>query len=146
MNAELAVEVTRLGLACDLLAFFLAAPELIGENGLRRLRDRMRVVLWWASVVLFALSLLLILPFLFSGFLFVLGLLHLPGITGRLIDRLLPVVFLGPLLSAAISWIPRASMALVESLSDNRRTRRLLLNSGILLFVLGILAQFIGTF
>lgn len=151
MSPIVALTITRVGLAFDFLAFFLAAPELLGEEGLRKLQDRLQVILWWFSVGLFAISVLMILPAIASIFFAPItiiisssNLFDLDGISNANIK--IAFIIIGPFISAFFSWIPQKLMDLVKKLADNAGTRKVLLSSGIMMFILGALAQFIGTF
>lgn len=150
MNQTIAIDFTRLGLICDFLAFFLAAPEVLGESGMRRVQSIMRVVATFLSIFLFVVSiistLLLLFVWIFMPLVFALTFTDL-------LPRELPAqeltgfLVLGfGVIGALVSWLPGQLMKFVEGLSNNQRFRRQLLKLGALLFIVGAGAQLAGTF
>ncbi|MBE0669124.1 MAG: hypothetical protein IH588_00925 [Anaerolineales bacterium] len=154
MNPTIAVDFTRIGLICDFLAFFLAAPELLGENGMRKVQKYLRVIMISLSFILFFISLLGAISLLFLWILIPVLMiistaasLAFPTINTSLsTDNIITIFLLFGLIGALLSWMPSKLMKTVEGLSNDGRFRRQLLNIGVLLFIVGSLAQIIGTF
>ena len=150
MNQSMAIDLTRVGLICDFLAFFLAAPEVLGESGMRKVQSFMRVVALGLSIFLFVISilstLLLLFIWVFMPLVFVLEYTNfVPG--SWLLGPIPSIVFLGVgLIGALVSWLPSQLMKFVEGLSNSQQFRRQLLRLGVLLFILGASAQLAGTF
>jgi hypothetical protein len=153
MNPTIAVDFTRIGLACDFLAFFLAAPEILGESRIRKIQNNLRTILIFFSFGFFIISIIsTIAMFLFwiviptSNIVATATALSL--VTGyRFSTTELTISYL--LFSggcAFFSWISTRMMKISEHLSTNANFRRQSLNLGILIFVVGAIAQFIGTF
>lgn len=153
MDTTIATFFTRIGLICDFLAFFLAAPEILGENGMRKAQRYLRILMISLSFILFFFSLLGGLSLLFF-WLFVPILMTITSVMAlsyllkNIIstnDIIVIYLFFG-CSGAFLSWIPAKLMKTVEWLSNNRQFRRQLLNFGIFLFIIGSIAQLIGTF
>lgn len=159
MEPQTAVIFTRLGLVFDFLAFFFAAPEILGEERLKELLKHSSSFLWWFSGGLFILtifgaaSFIIIYPILFLKFstIFVTNYSYRKSLFPASFflnwvvnnsDTLIRLSFI----SAGLSWLPKILMKLSETLLYNERTRRTLLNLGLFLFIIGVISQFIGTF
>jgi hypothetical protein len=149
MDPTLAITFTRIGLIFDFLAFFLAAPEIIGEEGLKKLLSRLKTFLWWFGLLLFLISALGFFSFFILLQFLVIDIINtmLPFSSGSsLFESFFKFPIIAVLVSASISWLPLRIMKLGELISNSQKARRLLLTLGILLFVGGAASQFIGTF
>lgn len=149
MDPKLALAFTRIGLVFDFLAFFLAAPEIIGEEGLKKLLSRLQTFLWWFGLSIFLISVLGVFSFFILLQFLVIDIIKmvLTSSNGNsLFEWFFKFSIISVLVSAAISWMPLRIMKLGELISNSRKARRLLLTSGIFLFISGAVAQFIGTF
>ena len=149
MDPKLALAFTRIGLVFDFLAFFLAAPEIIGEEGLKKLLTRLQTFLWWFGLSLFLISVLGVLSFvIFLQFLVfdTLNMMLTSSDGNSLFEWFFKFSIISVLVSLAISWLPLRIMKLGEVISNNKKARRLLLTLGILMFISGAISQFIGTF
>ena len=163
MNPESAINLTRLGLICDFLAFFLAAPELLGEKGMRTVQKYIRYLMIILSFVLFAVSLLGVVLLLFF-WLFIPILIMISSAAALVLlsdyqaitdlaslpepqvspNDIIYYYFAFGALGGFLSWFPSKLMKIVDELSSNGRFRRQLLNLGVLLFVFGAIAQLAG--
>lgn len=154
MNPTIAVDLTRVGLICDFLAFFLAAPEILGENGMRKVQKYLRVVLIALSFIMFFISLLGAVSLLFLWILIPILMivssvasLAFPTTNSSIsTEKIVAIFLIFGLAGALLSWMPAKLMKIVEGLSNDGRFRRQLLNFGVILFVVGATAQLIGTF
>ena len=150
MPQFVASDLTRIGLICDFLAFFLAAPEVLGESGMRKVQSIMRVAALGLSIVLFAISilgtLLLLFIWIFLPLVFVLQYTSFAPDAWQL-GAIPSIIFLGVGgIGALVSWLPSQLMKFVEGLSNSQQFRRQLLRVGVLLFIVGAGAQLAGTF
>jgi len=149
MNPNIAITFTRIGLVFDFLAFFLAAPEIIGEEGLKKLLSRLQTFLWWFGLSIFLISVLgvfssvILLQFLVID---IIMMVFNFSYRSSLFEWFFKFSIISVLVSVAISWLPLRIMKLGELISNSRKARRLLLTLGIFLFISGAVAQFIGTF
>lgn len=154
MNQSIAIDFTRIGLICDFLAFFLAAPEILGEERIRKIQNTLRRSLVFFSFALFIFS--IINTFGLLVFWIIIPVSNTVTAAIALSPMLLnspvaPTEFIKVYLilgvgGAFLSWIPLKVMNVVENLGSNARFRRQLLNLGVLLFIFGAAAQLIGTF
>lgn len=159
MEPQVAVIFTRMGLFFDLLSFFFAAPEILGEERLKSLFKHSSSFLWWLAGGLFILTMLgaasfvLIYPIFFLRFINVFTTYRPNRISPFPVsfflnwalnnyDFLIRLSFI----SAGLSWLPKILMKTSEILIYNDRARRILLNLGLFLFIIGVVSQFIGTF
>lgn len=154
MEAQTAIVFTRVGLILDFLAFFLAAPEILGEERLKKILATLRVFLWWTAFSLFLMSLggiiLLIISIQISIFeiakLSIETFFSIPSTFELPLLEFLPSLLLIVVLSSLTSWLPMPIMKIGEILSSKKKARQLSLIVGILFFISSAIAQFIGTF
>jgi hypothetical protein len=165
LNQILAIDLTRIGLLCDFLAFFLAGPELLGEKGMRIARKYIRYLMIPLSLALFAVSLFgaflllffwLLIPFLIAISSLAELVLHsdiqeLTSLAALPEPQIAPAsivfyYFACGVLGGFFSWFPSKLMKIVDGLSNSGQFRRQLLNLGVVLFVFGAIAQLAGTF
>jgi hypothetical protein len=146
MDQNLAVWLTRIGILFELLSFWFAAPELLGEKRLRAIEMRLEKPLWhWRRLSLMKRTDLL---FLLGGLtVFTFGMflgklpwplpIVIPGLLGLL------VIIVGTI--AEIVMTTLATYLLHQMINDENIRQRSLL-AGAVLFVLGTILQFLGTF
>lgn len=150
MPQFVASDLTRIGLICDFLAFFLAAPEVLGESGMRKVQSVMRFAATVLSIFLFVISILssLLLLFIWIFLPLVFALSYMSLVPSELqAQGLTSFLVLGiGVIGASVSWLPGQLMKFVDGLSNSQRFRRQLLKLGVLLFILGAGAQLAGTF
>ncbi len=153
MSPQLAANFTRIGLVFDTLAFFMAAPEILGEKRLNRMRKNLVNALWWTSVILFGLAVLGGIVFALS-IAFIVPLMFFLPQAGNFTSNngifaiTSPLVYYfgyGIILPLA-AGLSLQVMRFVEYLTKNSRMRRVLLNLGVLVFIAGAISQFLGTF
>lgn len=156
---------TRMGLILDCLAFFLVTPELLGEKRLHILQRLLRSVLLWVSLGLLIVG-ILTLTLIAMSYLFLPILLAVFPVTMWTASALLvffliekvplsaefiwlsghTLLFLIGGLGALFSWSANKLMGAVVYLCSEEQARRLLMKLGVILFMLGALLQFWGTF
>lgn len=150
MDTTVSLTLTRIGLLCDFLAFFLATPEILGKNGINKLQIVLRFFLWWVGFFLFLISALGVFAFFLLPMLVLALSISEIISTGALFNvvtiKILQLIIAFMLISTIISWIPMRLMKFVDMLANNKLFRRRLLYLGILSFAFGAIAQFIGTF
>lgn len=153
METQTALVFTRLGLFLDFLAFFLAAPEILGETGMLKAREFIRVLLVTSSMLLFGISAIAAIMLLFFWLVVpIVTMASSVAVLAQFTDQEIPAqVFIEYYLligvvGGLLSWIPTKLMKVMDWLTNDVRFRRQLLNIGVLSFVLGSLAQLAGTF
>lgn len=149
MSAELQATITRVGLLFDFVAFFLAAPELLGEKRLLSLQNFLRKSFLWTSIgLLFISSIILFLIILSQVLLFLIAAADLTTLFILSFNsKVNNIIFISVgALSIVFSWLANIFMRMVVHLSSNEKARQFLLRVGVILFILGILFQFTSTF
>ena len=128
----------------DLIAFFLVTPEIMGERRLRTARKIILRVLFVLSVLFFVLAVLAGIGFFLLGFVFMRRLFINADY------QIPPFVSTYPVWtgigSMLLSWFALLLMRLYEKVVESKKLRSLIFRLGIVVLVLGVLVQFIGTF
>lgn len=142
--------INRIGMLMDFLAFWFAAPELLGE---RRLKAMEKIVVESAKGCYFSLGCLMPIILWFLIIPWVDELLRpLRGaptskvlITGLILTSLALLLW-WILSNLSFTLVKRAMRAVVHFFSDDSRTRRRALSIGAAFFVIGFILQLISTF
>ena len=146
MRPEVALWLNRLGLLLDLLAFFCAAPELLGGRRLQAVTSVYERGMRLLPPVALAAALVALGAFLAAS----VG--RLAGQAAKAIWRLSVVTVTGALLTLAgiviLRVVGRAAPAVISRLAGGEQTNlgQRFLVFGAFLFVLGMALQFVATF
>lgn len=141
----------RLRLILDFLSFFMVAPELIGENLLRKTRKNLVIFFFWANILLLLLTwlsfiyILVFLPFWLGNTAILVTGSFVSFRSGEniLFDPKIAAYVLSPLILFIVSFIPPLVTKALSTLIDQETTRRLLIKIGVGLFVISKIIEFL---
>ncbi len=154
MTTELSLLINRIGLILGFLSFWFVTPELLGEERLRLIHKKIKGSLFESSLVIFTLLVMAMVlfyilktPFYILQFVLMLDLPQdarrsVAGNLGIITTAICPI-FLMFIISKVIVSI-RGS--LFQILADSKQIRRNSLIFGAILFVIGFILQFAGTY
>ncbi len=152
------IPTAQLSAAIDFLAFFLVAPELLGEKGLRIIRKGSVFFFFFVNlffliaITLFFVGFVALLPILVYRYSVIYSYLAGDMVQGGGLfvrGRVLGVYFLlapfSPLLFIVFSYLPTLITNLLETLENEKKLRQFLIRTGVLLFVAGKVMDFIAS-
>lgn len=149
---------SQLSVAIDFMSFFLVAPELLGEKSLRKIRIAFVFLFFLLNIVfiitisLMFFVLLVGLPLILVGYsvffsyyadFFVVK----DGLWGNgpVMGYLFLLTWFSPLIFLAISYLPPLITNLLETLANQQKTRLILIRTGVILFIVGKLIEFVSS-
>ena len=148
--------MNRVGIILNFISFWFAAPEILGEERLRKIEASFEkvvkagstclvVFLFVTLIPLFVIMLFFLMPALITGIM----MLFTGSSLWAGIKTLLAVIgfWLGvALLVQVVNLVPELTERFLNMLADNQRIRQRALILGALLFVLGNILQFVATY
>jgi hypothetical protein len=152
MNAEQLHLLNRIGLLLDFLAFWLAAPEILGEERLKKAESLVeRFIKAFPFVITIIIGLIVLVAYAYMGSVDVDNLFKTMQIDSPLEIRVYSALFcFTPILVAVLVPIIMVmlfatSQKLLTIMANDENIRKRALVIGAILFILGFILQFIAS-